>query len=96
MTAPISPRLVTAGLTELIAKQRAQREAEASQRLTADLEISLRIAIDAATSDHDRRAYTEALYLVAHPEGCHTAKDYPGWVPGCPTCPTDETTGDQR
>jgi hypothetical protein len=37
MTAP-TPRLVTAGLPELIAKQRKEREAEASERLALNLE----------------------------------------------------------
>jgi hypothetical protein len=62
----------------------------ARQRLAVDLETSLREALDAATSDNNKRAYAEALYLVAHPECCHTAADYPGWVPGCPACPPND------
>jgi hypothetical protein len=80
MTAPTTPRLVTPGLPELIAKQRKQREAE---------EV-LRKAMKATHSESDRRAYAMDLFLVAHPEVCHTAKDYPGWVPGCPACPPND------
>jgi hypothetical protein len=43
-------------------------------------------------SDDDRSVYALDLYLVAHPECCHTAADYPGWFPGCPACPPNDTT----
>lgn len=82
MTAPTSPRPVTPGLGDLIA----------GQRLAVDLETSLRDALASATSDDDRSVYALDLFLVAHPECCHTAADYPGWSPGCPACPPTDTT----
>lgn len=71
MTAPISPRLVTAGLPELIAKQRKQREAE---RLAVEFE-AMRTALLAKHHPEQAHDFLDAdadtafpLPGVAHPK----------------------------
>lgn len=53
----------------------------AAAKFEADCQ-TLRDAMKGATSDADRSVYALDLYLLAHPEACHTADDYPGWTPG--------------
>jgi hypothetical protein len=88
MTAPISPRLVTAGLFELIAKQRAQREAEA--------ETKAREWMAKAVADGDWETYRQ-LFPTDHPyrhelESPAHENACAHMMPGCPTCPPAETT----
>ncbi|WP_019358040.1 hypothetical protein [Streptomyces sp. AA1529] len=53
----------------------------ADEQYEADCQ-TLRDAMKGATSDADRSVYALDLYLLAHPEACHTDADYPGWTPG--------------
>jgi len=53
----------------------------AAERYEADCQ-TMRDAMKTATSECERSVYALDLYLLAHPEACHTDADYPGWTPG--------------
>lgn len=48
-----------------------------------DVSVDVLVAAMAVThSESDLMAYSLDRELLAHPERCSTAADYPGWVPG--------------
>lgn len=69
-------------MSDLLPRSIADLDVPAEQ-LAAEAPLREAIAREIALhNDYEVSALSMSLYLVAHPEACATAADYPGWTPG--------------